>query len=115
MKIKRWFVYLVDLEPRKGTKPGKVRPCLSVQPDHFSDLPSTLIIPFTTKLVDPIADYYPLRVRVNAGSAGLLKASDLLIDQMIATDNSFFLEELGSLTEDLEDEVRGAMKEFLDL
>jgi len=29
---RRWHVYIVDLQPRVGTKPGKQRPCLAIQP-----------------------------------------------------------------------------------
>jgi mRNA-degrading endonuclease toxin of MazEF toxin-antitoxin module len=33
----RWHVYVVDLEPRVGTKPGKQGPCLAVQPVEFGE------------------------------------------------------------------------------
>lgn len=115
MKIRRWGVYLVNLDPKQGTKPGKVRPCLAIQPDHFSALCSTVILPFTTKLVDTVEDLYPLRIRVTSGIAGLLKTSDLLVDQMIAWDNTSFVEELGVLPEALQRDVAGALKEFLDI
>ena len=28
----RWHIYVVALDPRVGTKPGKQRPCLAIQP-----------------------------------------------------------------------------------
>lgn len=115
MKIRRWGVYLVNLDPKLGTKPGKVRPCLAILPDHFSALPSTVILPFTTKIQDQIDELYPLRIRVSSGIAGLDKTSDLLIDQIIAWDNTSFVEELGVLPEALQRDVAGALKEFLDI
>lgn len=115
MKINQWSIYLVNLGSKQGTKPGKTRPCLCIQPNHFSALPSTVILPFTSKLVSEIEDFQPLRIRVNAGIAGLEKTSDLLIDQMIAWDNENFVEEIGFLPEALQINVKEALKEFLDL
>ena len=51
---RRWHVYVVDLEPRVGTKPGKQRPCLAIQPTEFAEggLRSTVVLPLTTKIVE---------------------------------------------------------------
>jgi mRNA interferase MazF len=81
----RGEVWLADLDPRRGTEPGKTRPVLVVQAQALLDArhPSTLVVPFTTQLTD---DAEPLRIRVPA--AGRLKRdSDLLIDQLRAIDN----------------------------
>lgn len=111
---RRWHVYVVDLEPRVGTKPGKQRPCVAVQPDLFAEagLPSTVILPITTRTV---ADAYPLRVRLPRGTCGLTADSDALIDQILAWDNELFRRDLGELPEALQEQVRGALREFLDL
>lgn len=111
----RWHVYVVALDPRVGTKPGKQRPCLAIQPTEFSEagLPSTVVLPLTTSLVRE--DVFPLRVRIPAGVCGLTRDSDVLVDQMLAWDNSLFRRDLGQLPEALCDEVRRAVLEFLDL
>ena len=82
---KRGEIWLADLNPRRGTEPGKTRPVLIVQAQALLDAehPSTLVIPLTTQLVD---DAEPLRIRVRA-SGSLKKESDALIDQMRAIDN----------------------------
>lgn len=82
---KRGEVWLADLNPRRGTEPGKTRPVLVVQAQALIDAehPSTLIVPLTTRLVD---DAEPLRIRIRASGA-LRKDSDLLIDQVRAIDN----------------------------
>jgi len=41
--------------------------------------------------------------------------SDLLVDQILAWDNSLFRDDLGELPEALQDDVRRALAEFLDL
>lgn len=112
---KRWNLYTVDLEPRVGTKPGKQRPCLAIQPNEFAEggLKSTMILPLTTKIID--GDTFPLRVRIPKGTAGLTHTSDVLIDQMLAWDNSLFRQEIGTLPESLIDDIKSAIKDFLDL
>lgn len=78
-------IWLANLNPGRGTEPGKVRPVMLLQNQALLDAghPSTLIIPLTTNLVD---DAEPLRLRIQAGK-GLDKDSDLLIDQVRAIDN----------------------------
>jgi mRNA interferase MazF len=112
---RRWHVYIVDLEPRVGTKPGKPRPCLAIQPTEFGEagLRSTVVLPLTTRIVQ--RDTFPLRVRLRAGVCRLAKDSDVLVDQILAWDNDLFRTDLGPLPEALQDEVRRALLEFLDL
>ena len=47
---KRGEIWLANLNPRRGTEPGKTRPVLIVQAQSLLDAvhPSTLVIPLTT-------------------------------------------------------------------
>jgi mRNA interferase MazF len=83
--LRRGEIWLADLNPPKGTEPGKTRPVLIVQSQALLNAghPSTLIVPLTTKLVE---DAEPLRIRILAAGR-LPKASDLLMDQMRVIDN----------------------------
>ena len=112
---KQWHTYIVNLEPRVGTKPGKQRPCLAVQPDEFFEggLKSTVILPLTSKIIS--GDTFPLRIHIPKDIAGLNTASDILIDQILAWDNALFHQELGVLPNALIDQVRLALQDFLDL
>ena len=112
---KRWHIYIVALQPRVGTKPGKQRPCLVIQPNEFGEegLSSTVILPITTKTLGGAA--HPLRVRIPKGVCGLTQESDLMIDQILAWDNELFREDLGEIPQDIQEKVRLALKEFLDL
>jgi mRNA-degrading endonuclease toxin of MazEF toxin-antitoxin module len=74
---------------------------------------STVVLPLTTSLVE--GDAFPLRVRVRAGIRQLAKHSDILVDQILAWDNNLFRTDLGPLPEALQEEVRRALLEFLDL
>ena len=82
---KRGEIWLADLNPRRGTEPGRTRPVLIVQAQALLDAehPSTLVVPLTTQLVDAAE---PLRIRIRA-SGSLKKDSDALIDQVRAIDN----------------------------
>ena len=81
----RGEVWVADLNPRRGTEPGKTRPVLVVQAQALLDAahPSTLVAPLTTRLV---GDAEPLRIRISA-SGDLQRDSDVLIDQLRAIDN----------------------------
>ena len=82
---KRGEIWLADLNPPRGTEPGKTRPVIIVQAQALLDAehPSTLVVPLTTRLVDAAE---PLRIRIRA-SGSLKKDSDALIDQVRAIDN----------------------------
>ena len=115
MLPRRWHLYTVDLEPRVGTKPGKQRPCLAIQPSEFGEagLEGTVVLPLTTKIAPE--DAFPLRVRIPKGTCGLERDSELLVDQIIAWDNSLFQKELGMLPEALVEKVTVALRDFLDI
>jgi mRNA interferase MazF len=81
----RGEIWLAELNPPRGTEPGKTRPVLIIQSQALLDAghPSTYVIPLTTKVVD---DAEPLRIRVSAAGR-LPRDSDLLMDQVRAIDN----------------------------
>jgi mRNA interferase MazF len=112
---RRWHLYIVDPEPRVGTKPGKQRPCLAIQPSEFGEagLESTVVLPLTTKTVQQ--DAFPLRVRIPKGTCGLERESEVLVDQILAWDNALFHRELGVLPEALVEKVTAALRDFLDI
>lgn len=112
--LERGDIWLADLNPRRGTEPGKTRPVLIVQCQALLDAghPSTLIVPLTTKLTD---DAEPLRIRVPA-SGRLPHNSDLLIDQLRVIDNRRLVEgPLARLPRPQMARVSAAVREVLDL
>ncbi len=114
LKFKRGEIWLADLNPRRGTEPGKTRPVLVIQAQALLDAghPSTLIIPLTTRLID---NAEPLRIRVPA-SGTLKQDSDLILDQLRAIDNSRIIKgPLVTLDPALIDKVDAALGEVLDL
>ena len=85
MAYKRGGVYLVNLNPSKGTEPGKMRPCIVMQSNFLNDVehPSTTVLPLTTQLID---DAEPLRFRLSSRDR-LEYDSDAMLDQTRTIDN----------------------------
>jgi mRNA interferase MazF len=111
MKIRKFHVYLADLNPRFGTEPGKTRPVVVVQTNLLNGLhPSTVVCPVTTQVVRE-ADV--LRVHLKKASSGLPKDSDILVDQIRAIDNRRFLKELGELTPEQKSKMLDNLKTVL--
>ena len=88
-------IWLADLNPRKGTEPGKVRPVVIVQSDLLnSSHPSTIVCPITTKIHK---EAEILRVHLHKTNSGLAKPSDILVDHLRAVDNRRLLKRIGKL------------------
>ena len=112
--LERGQVWVANLNPRRGTEPGKTRPVLVVQSQALLDAghPSALVIPLTTVLVD---DAEPLRIRVAAVDK-FPQESDLLIDQLRAIDNKRLVKgPLCQLTGSVMSRVEIAIREVLDM
>jgi len=112
MRIKQYEIWIADLEPRRGTETGKVRPVLIVQTNLLKDHPSTIICPITTN-VSPESEI--LRVHIKKGVASLKTNSDIMIDQIRAIDNRRLTSKAGDLPHDLQLKVKENIKIVLDL
>jgi mRNA interferase MazF len=113
MKIERGAVYLADLNPPRGTEPGKRRPVVVVQSDLLNPHhPSTLVCPLTTN-VKPEAR--TLRVHLRAGEGGLGQNSDIMVDQLRAIDNRRLIKRLGDVPAAALGALSENLKRVLDL
>ncbi len=85
MAYRRGGVYLVNLNPSRGTEPGKMRPCIVMQINFLNNVehPSTTVLPLTTQLID---DAEPLRFRLSSRDR-LEYDSDVMLDQTRTIDN----------------------------
>ena len=97
MKIKKYEVWVANLDPNLGTEPGKTRPVVVVQTDLLNGMhPSTIICPITTN-IEKSSDI--LRVHLRQNEAGLKTDSDILVDQVRAIDNRRLIRRLGIISE----------------
>lgn len=111
MKIKRFDIWLADLNPSRGTEPGKTRPVVVIQTDLLNTLhPSTIICPVTSN-VNP--DVSLLRVHLHKGQ--LNKPSDILVDQIRAIDTRRLIKNLGKLTKDQDEKLKKNLLIVMDL
>lgn len=113
MKIQRGTLYLADLDPRRGTETGKVRPVLVIQTDLLNGAghPSTWILPCTTRL----AGGSLLRVPVPKGMAGNRENCEVMIDQSRTIDNRRFVRALKALPATILGEVEEKVRRLAEL
>ena len=102
----RFEVWLIQLNPTKGTEINKTRPCVVVSPDEMAALSTVLVAPMTTKGFD-----YPCRVSCQFnGKKGLI-----LLDQMRAVDKSRFIKKLGSIDKSTQNTLCLCLQEMFEL
>lgn len=111
--IKRFEIWIADLNPRVGTEPGKKRPVLIVQTDFLNKIShsSTIICPITTNINIKAKI---LRVPLKRGQANLEKDCHVLLDQIRAIDNQRLIEKIGTLPKNLTGQVKEKLKIVLD-
>ncbi len=111
MKINQFDIWLADLNPSRGTEPGKTRPVVIVQTDLLNDQHlSTIICPITSNVQK---DLELLRVHLKTNQ--LDKLSDILVDQIRAIDNKRLISRLGKLTKEQQAKLKQNLKIVLDL
>ena len=88
-QVRRYEIYLVDLDPTQGSEIQKTRPCLVVSPDEMNRYIRTVIIaPMTSTQRD-----YPTRVNVTFQR----KKGQIVLDQIRTVDKSRLARRLGIL------------------
>ena len=111
MKINQYDIWLADLNPTKGTEPGKTRPVVIIQTDLLNENHlSTLICPITSKINKEIE---LLRVHLKKGQ--LDKLSDVLVDQIRAIDNKRLMKRLGKLNKEQVQNLKANIRIVLDI
>jgi mRNA interferase MazF len=85
-------VWLVSLEPTKGSGIRKTRPCVIISPDETNRLLRTVIIaPLTTTVKN-----YPTRLPITFQN----RQSSIALDQIRSVDKSRLLKQLGTIATD---------------
>ena len=111
MKINQYDIWLADLNPIRGTEPGKTRPVVVIQTDLLNDThPSTIICPISTNVLPEVEI-----LRVHLSEHQLDKLSDVLVDQIRAIDNKRLISKLGELTKEQRERLKGNLRVVLDL
>jgi mRNA interferase MazF len=113
VRIRRGWLLLADLNPRRGTEPGKTRPVLVVQTDLLNEVGhlSTWVLPCTTRLTGANI----LRVGLPRGIAGNREECEVMIDQSRAVDNRRLVRPLGQLPGPVMREVEEKLRRLGEL
>ncbi len=113
MKGKQYEIWIADLNPTKGTEPGKIRPVIVVQSDLLNKHhPSVIICPLTTNVQK---DSEILRVHLKKGCCGLIEECDIMVDQPRAIDNKRLIKKLGIAPSEVIPILKENLKTVLDL
>jgi mRNA interferase MazF len=104
VKVNRFDVYLINLDPTQGSEIKKTRPCLVISPDEMNRFISTVIVaPMTTKGRD-----YPTRVICEFQG----KQGQIVLDQIRTVDKSRLIRKLGKIDKDSQMEVLAILTEM---
>ncbi len=108
MRVRHGYLYLADLNPRRGTEPGKVRPVVVIQTDYLNEIdhPSTWILPCTTRVVGENL----LRVVLPKKIAGNSEDCEVMIDQSRSIDNRRFKQEAGRVPSTILKEIKEKLR-----
>lgn len=90
MVIKRFEVYLVNLDPTIGHEIKKTRPCLVISPDEMNrNISTTIVAPMTTK-----GRNYPSRIPCSFQG----KQGQIILDQIRTIDKERLVKKLGVIS-----------------
>jgi len=104
MVVKRFDVYLINLDPTVGSEIQKTRPCLIISPDEMNRFIRTVIVaPMTTK-----GTSYPTRVSCKFQG----KQGQLVQDQIRTVDKARLVKRLGKIDRQTQTEVLSILGEM---
>jgi mRNA interferase MazF len=104
MVVKRFEVYLVNLDPTLGSEIQKTRPCLIISPDDMNAYIHTVIVaPMTTQGRD-----YP--TRINCLFQG--KDGQIVLDQIRTVDKTRLVKKLGRIEVEFQKQVLAVLAEL---
>jgi len=104
MEVKRFDVFLVNLDPTVGHEIKKTRPCLIISPNEMNKYISTVIVaPMTTKTRN-----YPTRIQCVFDN----KEGEIVLDQIRTVDKNRLVKKLGAINKSTQRKVLETLKEM---
>jgi mRNA interferase MazF len=105
--VKRFDVYLINLNPTIGSEIRKTRPCLIISPDEMNHYINTIIVaPMTTK-----GREYPTRVACKFQG----KQGQIVLDQIRTVDKGRLVKRLGRVDAQTQTKVISVLGEMFAL
>ena len=104
MDIKRFDVFLVNLDPTVGSEIQKTRPCVIISPDELNQHIRTVILaPLTTKGYP-----YPTRIACRFES----RKGQIVLDQIRTVDKIRLIKRLGKISRSAQTKVLETLSEM---
>ncbi len=104
MVTNRFDVFLISLDPTRGSEIRKTRPCLVISPDEMNDHIRTVIVaPMTTK-----GRSYPSRVACTFQG----KRGQVVLDQIRTVDKTRLVRRLGTISTGVQHKVLDTLEEM---
>jgi mRNA interferase MazF len=101
--VHRFEIWLVQLDPTRGSEIKKTRPCVVISPDEMSALTTAIVAPMTSKGFS-----YPTRIQYTfQGKKGLI-----LLDQVRAVDKSRLTQKLGVISQSAQVKIINCLQEL---
>ncbi len=102
-QVRRFDIWLVQLNPTQGYEIKKKRPCVVISPDEMSSLKTAIVAPMTSKGFN-----FPTRIQCTfQGKKGLI-----LLDQIRAVDKLRLVKKLGTISKTTQIKVCDCLQEF---
>ncbi|WP_309689230.1 type II toxin-antitoxin system PemK/MazF family toxin [Armatimonas sp.] len=102
--VRRFEVWLVNLDPTVGSEIQKTRPCLVVSPDELNrNIATVILAPMTTA-----ARNYPTRIPCEFQG----KSGQVVLDQLRTVDKTRLVKCLGSVSDDEQRAVLHSLAEL---
>ncbi len=101
--IRRFDIWLVQLDPTQGSEIRKTRPCVVISPDEMSSLKTAIVAPMTSKGFS-----FPSRIQCIFQR----KRGFILLDQMRAVDKSRLTKKLGKISPEAQAKTINCLQEM---
>jgi mRNA interferase MazF len=102
--VERFDVYLIALDPTKGSEIKKTRPCLIISPDEMNRHIRTVIIAPMTSTIKK----YPSRVTTTFQK----KRGQIVLDQIRTVDKQRLIKKLGTISSSAQDKTFNVLQEM---
>ena len=101
MVTNRFDVFLISLDPTRGSEIRKTRPCLIISPNEMNDhIGAVIVAPMTTK-----GRPYPSRVSCTFQG----KRGEIVLDQLRTVDRERLVKRLGKVSRPVSERVLEAL------
>ena len=103
-QVKRFDVYLISLDPTKGSEIKKKRPCLIISPDEMNlHIRTVIVAPMTLTI-----NNYPTRVTTTFQK----KQGQIVLDQIRTVDKQQLLKKLGTISSTAQEKTLSTLQEM---